>query len=67
MSSHAPRRASRLPAPPPSLAAADADQLSGLVAAALADQRRQTAEAVERAIEHVPRLLRGPVRKVLGV
>jgi hypothetical protein len=49
------------------LATSDADHLSGLVAAALSDQRRQTAEAVERAIDHVPRLLRGPVRKVLGI
>lgn len=66
MSPHA-RSSTRLPAPPPSLAAADADHLSGLVAAALKDQRRQTAVAVEAAIGHVPRLLRGPVRKVLGV
>jgi len=61
------RSGPRLPEPPPSLAAPDAEHLSRLVAAALADQRRQTAEAVERAIDHVPRLLRGPVRKVLGI
>lgn len=61
------KRGLRLPPPPPSLATSDADHLSGLVAAALSDQRRQTAEAVERAIDHVPRLLRGPVRKVLGI
>jgi len=57
----------RLPAPPASLAPSDAEHLSSLVAIALADQRRQMAEAVERAIDHVPRLLRGPVRKALGI
>jgi len=56
-----------LPTPPASLAASDAEHLSSLVAIALADQRRQIAEAVERAIDHVPRLLRGPVRKALGI
>lgn len=61
------RSGPRLPATPPSLAASDAEHLSSLVAMALSDQRRQIAEAVERAIDHVPRLLRGPVRKALGI
>lgn len=57
----------RLPEPPASLDAEAVAKLERLVTAALKEQRRLTAQAVERTFDHVPRLLRAPVRKILGV
>jgi hypothetical protein len=39
--------------------------LTALVERARQRQRAELAEAIERALEHVPRLLRGTLRKVL--
>jgi molybdopterin-guanine dinucleotide biosynthesis protein A len=54
--------------PPPAVARLDPEQLHDLAAAVHEARRRQAAElaaAGEQAFAHVPRLLRGPIRKVL--
>jgi hypothetical protein len=56
-------------APPNSLGTLKPDDLQDLADAVLAARRRQTHElaaAGDAAFGHVPRLLRGPIRKVLG-
>jgi hypothetical protein len=55
--------------PPESLAALSSDELNDLAAAVRHARKRQAAElaaAGDAAFAHVPRLLRGPIRKVLG-
>jgi hypothetical protein len=56
-----------LPTPPESLDDEAAERLTALVEGAVKHQRQATAEAIERTFDHVPRLLRVPVRKILGV
>jgi hypothetical protein len=55
--------------PPPGLTALSEEQLQDL-ACAIADARHRQAAALqqagERALGRIPRLLRGPVRKVAG-
>ena len=54
---------------PESLRQLSADELADLSDAIRNARRRQgkaLAEAGERALSHVPRLLRGPVRKIVG-
>ncbi len=56
-------------APPDSLAQLDDASLSDLTKAVREARRRQAAEletAGEKAFGHIPRLLRGPIRKLLG-
>jgi hypothetical protein len=55
-----------VPEPPASLDDDAAQRLAGLARAALVRQRAEAAEAIDAALDHVPRLARGPVRKVLG-
>ena len=55
--------------PPPALAALRPEDLKDLTDAVRDARRRQAAElaaAGEQAYGHIPRLLRGPIRKVLG-
>jgi hypothetical protein len=55
--------------PPPGLRALDSDQLSDLTTAVRDARRRQAAElqaAGDKAYGHIPRLLRGPIRKIAG-
>jgi hypothetical protein len=55
--------------PPPGcekLAPADADDLAAVIRSARERQGAELRVAVDRAYHHVPRLLRGPLRKVLG-
>ncbi len=55
--------------PPSGLAQLKPDELHDLTAALRAARRRQAAElasAGEQALSFVPRLLRGPVRKIVG-
>ncbi len=55
--------------PPASLSALSADQLRHLTGAVRDARHRQAAElaaAGDRALSHIPKLLRIPVRKVLG-
>jgi hypothetical protein len=55
--------------PPASFIDADPEAVLALAEAvrrAEADQAAQLRDAVDRSFEHVPRLLRGPVRKLLG-
>ena len=59
------RPTDRLPDPPPSLAGEPAAKLSSQTEAALSRQRSALAEALEESLEHIPRMLRGPVRRVL--
>jgi|GEM_PF-2489760 len=49
------------------LAPEDARKLQRLIEARLASQERELADAVERSLGIVPRLLRGPIKKVLGL
>jgi hypothetical protein len=60
----------QLGAPPPeSLAKLDDAQLRDLASAVATARRRQAVElavAGDQAFRHVPRLLRGPIRKLLG-
>lgn len=54
---------------PPGLAALNDEQLSDLADAVHSAKRRQAAElaaAGDQAFGHIPRLLRGPIRKMLG-
>jgi hypothetical protein len=56
-------------AAPKGLSRLSDDQLRDLTDAIEAARRRQAqalAQAGERALTHIPRLLRGPVRRVLG-
>lgn len=55
--------------PPPDCARLADDELADLAAAVEGAAQRQRAElraAIDAAYGHVPRLLRGPLRKVLG-
>ncbi len=55
--------------PPPSLGALTSEKLSDLTAAVRDARRRQAAElqaAGDKAYGHIPRLLRGPIRKIVG-
>ena len=55
--------------PPESLAKLDDAQLADLAGAVRDARRRQAVEldaAGEKAFGHIPRLLRGPIRKLLG-
>ena len=58
-------------APPPGLAEAlgdeDLGRLARTVAAARRDQSRALAEAGEAGLSFVPALLRGPVKKIVGL
>jgi hypothetical protein len=40
--------------------------LAKAIRRAEADQAAQLRDAVDRSFDHIPRLLRGPVRKLLG-
>ncbi len=56
-------------APPDTLAKLDEAQLNDLAGAVRDARRRQAAEleaAGDKAFGHIPRLLRGPIRKLLG-
>lgn len=48
------------------LGSAELHDLAGAVRDARRRQRKALAEAGERALSHVPRLLRGPVRRIVG-
>jgi hypothetical protein len=61
------RPADKLPDPPPSLDAKLASELNSQTEAALHKQRRELMEALERALAHIPRPLRGAVRRVVGL
>jgi|GEM_PF-6806204 len=56
-----------MPTPPPSLSPDDAERLDALARAAVRRQIEAAQQGMEETLNHVPRLLRGPVRKVLGV
>jgi hypothetical protein len=58
--------ADRLPEPPPSLDRERGAELSACTRAALLRQRRELAESIEEAFEHIPRPLRGAVRRIIG-
>jgi hypothetical protein len=60
------RSADHLPPPPPSLDPERGAELSALTEQALRRQRRELAEAIDRAFDHIPRPLRGAVRRALG-
>jgi hypothetical protein len=62
----APQKAS-IPDPPSSLEAKHAQELSALTEAALSRQRCELARSLEAALGHIPRPLRGAVRRVLGL
>jgi hypothetical protein len=72
MSKEAGRRAlaeqlgGRLPEGIGALADEELEDLAGAVRAARRRQAKALAEAGERALNRIPRLLRGPVRKVTG-
>ena len=59
------RSPERLPDPPASLPGARAAELTACTQAALERQRRELAQSVDRAFEHVPAPLRGAVRRIL--
>jgi hypothetical protein len=61
-----PRPADHIPPPPPSLDRARDAELTALTEQALRRQRRQLAQAIDRAFEHIPRPLRGAVRRAFG-
>jgi hypothetical protein len=61
-----PRSTDQLPPSPPSLAPAHGAQLTALTEQALRRQRRELALAIDKAYDHIPRLLRGAVRRALG-
>lgn len=61
-----------LGAPPPAgvvqaLDDAELDRLAGTIRAARRAQRAALAEAADEALDHVPRLLRPAVRRVVGL
>jgi len=60
------RPADSFPPAPPSLDRERGAELSALTEQALRRQRRELAEAIDRAYEHIPRPLRGAVRRALG-
>jgi hypothetical protein len=62
-----PSPADHLPPPPASLDHEREAELTALTEQALRRQRRQVAEAVEMAFDHIPRPLRGAVHRTLGV
>ena len=41
--------------------------LAGAMSGARTRQKQQLDEALTRALEHVPMLMRGPIRKILGL
>jgi hypothetical protein len=55
-----------LPDPPPSLDSKSAAALSAHTEEALENQRRQLAESLDKAFNHIPWPLRKVVRRVLG-
>jgi hypothetical protein len=57
----------RIPAPPPSLDSKHAAELTAQTEAALERQRRALADSLDEALQHIPRVLRGPVRRALGL
>jgi hypothetical protein len=57
----------QIPNPPSSLDREHAQALSALTEAALRRQRRELAESLDAALDHIPRPLRGAVRRVLGL
>jgi hypothetical protein len=61
------RPADHLPPPPSSLDRAREAELTALTEQALRRQRRQVAEAIAMAFDHIPRPLRGVVHRTLGV
>jgi hypothetical protein len=61
-----PRSADHLPPTPPSLDRARSAELTALTEQALRRQRRELAQAIDRAFDHIPRPLRGTVRRALG-
>jgi hypothetical protein len=62
-----PHQAHHLPGPPPSLDEERAAELSAATEAALRRQRRELGEALARSLDHIPRPLRGAVRRVVGL
>lgn len=58
---------SKPPAAFAALTPADLNALAGALRTARAHQKKQLDEALTRALEHVPALMRLPVRKVLGL
>lgn len=55
--------------PPKSLGSLSDDELADLVKAVRESRHRQAAElqaAGDKAFRHIPRLLRGPIRKIMG-
>jgi hypothetical protein len=61
------RSVDQLPDPPPSLDPDDAKRLRAMTEAALQSQRRELAASLERALGHIPRPLRGAVRRAVGL
>ncbi len=55
------------PPPPPSMDRARGAELTALTEQARQRQRRQLAEAIDGALDHIPLPLRGAVRRALGV
>jgi hypothetical protein len=58
--------AERLPPAPKSLDSARQAELTALTERALRRRRQHLAEAIDIAFEHIPRPLRGAVRRALG-
>jgi hypothetical protein len=55
-----------VPEPPAGLSSADGKALNQKLEAALQTQSEQLDEALENVFEHIPWLLRGPVRRLAG-
>jgi hypothetical protein len=62
-----PRPKPPLPDPPRALASKQAAELSSHAEAALRRQRRELAQSLKAALDHIPWPLRGAVRRVLGL
>jgi hypothetical protein len=60
------RPAEHLPPAPKSLDRARQAELTALTERALLRRRQHLAEAIDMAFEHIPRPLRGAVRRALG-
>ncbi len=60
------RPTDHLPSPPPSLDRARSAELNALTEEALLRRRRELKQAIDRAFDHIPRPLRGTVRRALG-
>jgi hypothetical protein len=58
--------ADHFPPPPPSLDRAHNAELTALTERALRRRRRELALAIDMAFDHIPRMLRGAVRRALG-